>query len=191
MKILRDNEEAFTGLEAAIVFIAFVVVAAVFSYVVLGVGFFTIQKSQEGVHSGLTQAASNIFVKGDVYGFAEANTAIKYVQFDVGLAAGGMPVDMEKTVMIYSSETQAPYALTKGIDLADPTSKQWTIKERSTGSTTDDVLATGEAFTIKVMPDPMIQKREKFQIEIKPEAGVAFAVARTVPPSLTPITLLY
>ena len=32
-------EEAFTGLEAAIVLIAFIVVAAVFSYVVLGAGF--------------------------------------------------------------------------------------------------------------------------------------------------------
>ncbi len=35
------NDAAFTGLEAAIVLIAFVVVAAVFSYVMLGAGFFT------------------------------------------------------------------------------------------------------------------------------------------------------
>jgi len=41
------SDDAFTGLEAAIVLIAFVVVAAVFSYVVLGAGFFTTQKSQE------------------------------------------------------------------------------------------------------------------------------------------------
>ena len=34
-----NTEEGFTGLEAAIVLIAFVVVAAVFSYVVLGAGF--------------------------------------------------------------------------------------------------------------------------------------------------------
>jgi flagellin-like protein len=35
----------FTGLEAAIVLIAFVVVAAVFSYVVLGAGFFKIGRA--------------------------------------------------------------------------------------------------------------------------------------------------
>ncbi|HUU74972.1 MAG TPA: archaellin/type IV pilin N-terminal domain-containing protein, partial [Methanoregulaceae archaeon] len=52
MKKVIRNEDAFTGLEAAIVLIAFVVVAAVFSYVVLGAGFFTTQKSQEVVHSG-------------------------------------------------------------------------------------------------------------------------------------------
>ncbi|MDD3977537.1 MAG: flagellin, partial [Methanomicrobium sp.] len=46
-----NKEEAFTGLEAAIVLIAFVVVAAVFSYVVLGAGFFTTQKSQEVIYT--------------------------------------------------------------------------------------------------------------------------------------------
>ncbi|MDD1660888.1 MAG: flagellin, partial [Methanomicrobiales archaeon] len=51
MKRLLSREEAFTGLEAAIVLIAFVVVAAVFSYVVLGAGFFSTQKAQESVHT--------------------------------------------------------------------------------------------------------------------------------------------
>ena len=68
MSMKNRNENAFTGLEAAIVLIAFVVVAAVFSYVVLGAGFFTTQKSQQVVHAGVTQAASNIVVKGNVYG---------------------------------------------------------------------------------------------------------------------------
>ncbi|HQE85366.1 MAG TPA: flagellin, partial [Methanolinea sp.] len=52
----QRNDDAFTGLEAAIVLIAFVVVAAVFSYVVLGAGFFTTQKSQETVYSATKQA---------------------------------------------------------------------------------------------------------------------------------------
>ena len=48
--MLRNvNDDGFTGLEAAIVLIAFVVVAAVFSYVVLGAGFFTTQKAGDGV----------------------------------------------------------------------------------------------------------------------------------------------
>ena len=62
------NEEAFTGLEAAIVLIAFVVVAAVFSYVVLGAGFFTTQKAQETVYKGVEQATSNIQMVGQIYG---------------------------------------------------------------------------------------------------------------------------
>ena len=64
-RFLKD-EKGFTGLEAAIVLIAFVVVAAVFSYVMLGAGFFTTQKSQEVVHTGVTQASSSIAPSGDV-----------------------------------------------------------------------------------------------------------------------------
>ena len=81
-----NKEDAFTGLEAAIVLIAFVVVAAVFSYVVLGAGFFTTQKSQEVVHSGVTQASSNIVVKGEVYGiYNETASAdgISYIRFNL------------------------------------------------------------------------------------------------------------
>jgi len=57
---LSKDENGFTGLEAAIVLIAFVVVASVFSYVMLGAGFFTTQKSQEVVHTGVTQASSSL-----------------------------------------------------------------------------------------------------------------------------------
>lgn len=186
------NEEAFTGLEAAIVLIAFVVVAAVFSYVVLGAGFFTTQKSQEVVHAGVASAASNIIVKGEVYGIADdTNSTIEMLQFDVGLAAGGMPIDMEKTVMTYSSELITPYTLDFGTALADPEEGEWVIYERSPAAAEDNVLQADETFTIRVKPTDPIEKREKFNIEIKPERGASLSVQRTVPAAITPNTLLY
>ena len=63
------KRKGFTGLEAAIVLTAFVVVAAVFSYVVLNAGFFTTQKSKEVVHTGVEQATSSIELAGDVIGY--------------------------------------------------------------------------------------------------------------------------
>ncbi|PXF61357.1 MAG: flagellin [Candidatus Methanogaster sp.] len=66
-KLLRD-ERAFTGLEAAIVLTAFVVVAAVFSYVVLGAGFFTSEKSKEVIHTGVDQATSSLEIGGYIAG---------------------------------------------------------------------------------------------------------------------------
>ena len=65
-----ENEDAFTGLEAAIVLIAFVVVASVFSYVVLGAGFFTTQKAQETVYRGVEQSTTNVQLVGNVYGLS-------------------------------------------------------------------------------------------------------------------------
>ena len=65
---IRKDKRAFTGLEAAIVLTAFVVVAAVFSYVVLNAGFFTTQKSKEVIHTSVEQATSSAELSGNVIG---------------------------------------------------------------------------------------------------------------------------
>jgi flagellin FlaB len=67
-KSIRKDRRAFTGLEAAIVLTAFVVVAAVFSYVMLNAGFFTTQKSKEVIHTGVEQATSSAQLTGNVIG---------------------------------------------------------------------------------------------------------------------------
>ncbi len=66
----QNTSDAFTGLEAAIVLIAFVVVAAVFAYVVLGAGFFTTQKAQETVYKSVEQSTTNLLLIGNVYGLS-------------------------------------------------------------------------------------------------------------------------
>ena len=76
MSSRKLNDEGFTGLEAAIVLIAFVVVAAVFSYVVLGAGFFTTQKAQETVYKGVEQSTANIQMIGGAYGLADDHTTL-------------------------------------------------------------------------------------------------------------------
>jgi flagellin FlaB len=191
MRKIVKNEEAFTGLEAAIVLIAFVVVAAVFSYVVLGAGFFTTEKSQEVVHAGVASAASNIVVKGNVYGLAnDGLTGIETLQFDVGLAAGGLPIDMNKTIFVYSDTGTTPVNLAHGTDGALPAAvSTWVVRSRSEG--TDNVLQYGETFTIQAKPPAAISPRTAFSVEIKPEIGASLAVSRTVPPSITNTTILY
>src|SRR5665647_1552751 len=101
---LKD-EKGFTGLEAAIVLIAFVVVAAVFSYVMLGAGFFTTQKSQEVVHTGVQQASSSIALSGDVIvkGSLAGGTADQ-ITFYITNTAGGTNVDLDKTILTYTDD---------------------------------------------------------------------------------------
>jgi len=65
---LWREEKGITGLETAIILIAFVVVAAVFAYTVLSAGLFSTQKSQEAVYSGLEEAQSTTELKGAVLG---------------------------------------------------------------------------------------------------------------------------
>jgi flagellin FlaB len=55
---IQHAQKGITGLETAIILIAFVVVAAVFSYAILSAGLFSSQKSQEAVYKGLEEAQS-------------------------------------------------------------------------------------------------------------------------------------
>src|SRR5271157_3618931 len=103
MSSLKQNDAGFTGLEAAIVLIAFVVVAAVFSYVVLGAGFFTSQTAQATVHTGVQQASSSMELVGNVYGVqSTGNQYLKYVNVTIALTAGGTPIDISSMVVSYN-----------------------------------------------------------------------------------------
>ena len=100
-------DEGFTGLEAAIVLIAFVVVAATFSYVVLGAGFFTTQTAQSTIHSSIAQASSSMELVGNVYGVKDtgaSNNYLNYVNATVSLSAGGTPVDVSQMVISYTDD---------------------------------------------------------------------------------------
>jgi flagellin FlaB len=122
--MLRNHENAFTGLEAAIVLIAFVVVAAVFSYVVLGAGFFTTQKAQETIYKGVEQSTTNILIKGAIYGKAEAqNGPITEVNMTLAVAPGAPSIDLTRMKIIYSNATVQPITMvyTSGTPIAGST----------------------------------------------------------------------
>jgi flagellin-like protein len=52
------NQRGITGIETAIILIAFVIVASVFAYVVLSAGLFSTQKAKEAIHAGLEEATA-------------------------------------------------------------------------------------------------------------------------------------
>src|SRR5512136_1677903 len=193
------KSEAFTGLEAAIVLIAFVVVAAVFSYVVLGAGFFTTQKAQQVVYSGVQQASSNIIIIGEVYGDASGTLnppQVHAVYFTVGLAAGGSSVDFNKTVFTYQNRT-----ILKTIDFASnilgnnglqPADWQWMIKTRQNDDG-DAALERNEQFTIQVNLSNTqgLPPSEDFTLTIRPDIGAALPIHKSAPGGLTPMNVLY
>ncbi|HXW98313.1 MAG TPA: archaellin/type IV pilin N-terminal domain-containing protein [Methanomicrobiales archaeon] len=203
MKRLLSREEAFTGLEAAIVLIAFVVVAAVFSYVVLGAGFFTTQKSQQVVHQGVQQASSSIEILGNVYGLDMTGTGaeINMVNFTVGLAPGGMPIDMTKVTMVISNQTNrtqlsAESPLYPCLLTAPPTpapTNSWCIAKITNGNT-NTYLESGEQFDIVVtLQDGFsaIAPRDQFTLEVKPIIGPALSIARTAPTAISTVNAIY
>jgi flagellin FlaB len=197
MKRLLSREDAFTGLEAAIVLIAFVVVAAVFSYVVLGAGFFSTQKSQEAVYTGVQQAASSFELLGDVYGVdtTGGGVQINYLNFTLGLAPGGMPIDMTKLTMVFANQTVRA-DISKATPLRpnpNPAANQWAIVRDINGNG-NDLLEGGEQMDIVVHLSESVNSiaaRDAFTLEIKPIVGPALSIARTAPGGIDPVNKLY
>ena len=63
---LVAGQRGVTGLETAIILIAFVVVASVFAFTVLSTGIFSAEKGKETIHAGLREARSSVQLKGSV-----------------------------------------------------------------------------------------------------------------------------
>jgi archaeal flagellin FlaB len=193
MRTRKILENAFTGLEAAIVLIAFIVVAAVFSYVVLGAGFYTTQKSQEVVHTSVQSAGSNLQIVGNVYGIGTQGDTVTMVNFSIGLAAGGTPIDFEKVVMIYSNATQVetlrPISGWQGTGVTPGT---WAISGvQNPAGTSNNLLERGEQFDISAYPTNGIIKNDAFTLEVKPDIGSSMAIKRTAPASVSSVNILY
>ncbi|MBP2145177.1 flagellin FlaB [Methanofollis sp. W23] len=195
MKFMR-NEEGFTGLEAAIVLIAFVVVAAVFSYVMLGAGFFTSQKSQEVVHTSVEQASASMEIRGDVYGLnttAASKNKVDIIDFTLSLTAGGTPVDINKTAMTYVTSEYAGVIKYKGTaEGTDPEAGTWSVYKR-VDADKDYLVEPGEQFIVRLaLPtDEELGANEKFSVDIRPPVGAALGLKRTVPPQIDAVNLLY
>ncbi len=187
------NDNAFTGLEAAIVLIAFIVVAAVFSYVVLGAGFFTTQKSQEVVHTGVSQASSSMEIVGYVYGLQDnaSPSTLGKIRFVVANTAGGTAIDVKQMVVTYVDETNhevIPFDEDGTTD--DPC---WTVTNfYNAGEDPGEenyLLEPGEQFELEVsILNPGVN--QAFSVNLQPAAGAVYPIKKTVPPAIEPVNLL-
>jgi len=97
---LRPNtgpQRGITGLETAIILIAFVVVASVFAFTVLSTGIFSSERSKETVYAGLEEAQSSLEPRGSLTAYtgkvSTTETVFK-VTFVVSNAVAGEPIDL-------------------------------------------------------------------------------------------------
>lgn len=202
------SEDAFTGLEAAIVLIAFVVVAAVFSYVVLGAGFFTSQTAQATVHTGVSQASSSMEIVGNVYGNQSAgNQYLAYVNITVALTAGGTPIDLSSMVVSYNdnngghnsnvlNNSAGVFTCTNAVKgNASTTPQEWCIAQKInyvTGTATTGTMLDNNAQMVLMVGLPTTATpNTKFTINLQPAVGAVLPISRTIPGGLTPVQALY
>jgi len=185
-KFVKD-EDAFTGLEAAIVLIAFVVVAAVFSYVMLGAGFFTTGEAQRTVHTGVEQATSNLEVSGPVVVTAESSAnpeKLSKISFFLQLAAGGASVDMEKVTFTVSTADDLETFMYDDLEeLANEDDQPTWYVDGIEQNSPNNMLDKFEMVKITISTGlPEIKTNARFTVEVKPDIGAALPINRIAPP---------
>ncbi len=196
-KMMRRDERGITGLETAIILIAFVVVASVFAYTVLSAGIFSSQKGQEAIHTGLQQARSTLELKGNVV--AQGNSSqVQYLKFCVANALQGQAIDL----------TVPDDADSDG--LADDGSNNVVVISYASGAVRtddlawtkvamglddgDDLLEAGELFEITVDLSGVgetVGTYHTFTIQVKPPVGSVLVIERTTPAALDTNMILY
>lgn len=90
------GEDGLTGLESAIILIAFVVVGAVFSHVIISAGMGISDDAGSKVHEGLSRAGSGVVTAGSIYA-VDLNNDLKITEgilVPLRLLPGSDPVDL-------------------------------------------------------------------------------------------------
>jgi len=203
-KFLR-HEKGITGLETAIILIAFVVVAAVFAYTALSAGLFSTQKSQEAVYSGLKEAQSTLELRGPV--IATGNTTshkVDQISFIVSNVLGGNSIDFTgPTANTTTNNGKAAggssnKVVIKYIDANQTvTDLYWTATQLGAGDS-DVMLDPGEKFQITIgtaaeataggnLVDALgtaLQTNTTFTLEVLTPEGAVLTIEKTTPPTI-------
>jgi flagellin FlaB len=211
LKRFLRNKKAISGLETAIVLIAFVIVASAFAYAVLNMGFLVIQKSEQVVLGGLAAASSALVVDGPVYGYSTApgpNGNMTTLIFWLKTASGASSVDLnvnKTTVGFQNPRGVWPNVYNTGGNTlaftvadatfyvgANATSMTWEVgsgyqilpgeKVRVTIDLTQ-LTMTGKGNT----PAGEIMKNEEFKVIIKPPVGSVLDINRVTPAAVTQV----
>lgn len=196
MKIIRSileksrDERGITGLETAIILIAFVVVATVFAFVVLTTGIFSAERGKETVFAGLQKARGTMEVRGGIVVQATgcpAACVVDSIEFQVATTAGGEPIPLKwdatsnRTVIAYRSATKAVNDMKYEV--------VWITGE-------GDLLQPGELATIKLTAADNadladLGANDRFTLELQTPVGAVIDITRSMPAQLDAVMQLH
>ena len=193
------DQQGITGLETAIVLIAFVVVSSVFAFAALSTGLFSSDQAKETIQAGLAETRGSMELKWSV--ILEAQTtgvtaAITSIRFQVANAAGGQAIDLTpgKTLIKYSDELQSK------MFVADSATEGFTSIGLGDADS-DHLLERNETYEIKLngletvgsgdnnLTNPL-GVNTTFSLEVIPPSGAVLFIERTTPVSMNPTNFL-
>jgi flagellin FlaB len=207
-RCIRKNKRAIVGIEAAIVLIAFVVIAAAMAYVVINMGFYSAQQAKSTIDKGIGEATSALTLDGFLVGRTNTSTitdstyatSIQWIAIPVKLAVGQSEVDMANDTVviavvgtnfalsnIYSGATNTTTASVN--DLMDEVDAgalaNATCYIFNDDGNEDTVLKQNEkAYIILYLGANSLANYSKVKIEVRTSRGAALMVQRDIPGGL-------
>ena len=177
---LASDQRGITGLETAIVLIAFVVVSSVFAFAAVSTGLFSSDKAKETHTAGLAESRGTLELKGlvvaKVSGTTGATGVVTSIEFQISNAAAGEAIDMTpgNTIIKYSDKTQT-------VNLNSST--EFSASNIAAFGDTDSLLEIGELFQITLLDLTSnlatdLGTNTDFTIEMIPSGGAVLFIGR-------------
>jgi len=193
-KLHSRARRGMTGLETAIILVAFVITAAAFAFVVLNMGFLTSQKTQAVISSSIQEASSSILLDGDVIAHFnvssdQSRVNMTKIVFYIRLSQGKEPIDVSDSKLTLTYQNPRCHG-----EIYQTNGTVTTIYEVAGDGNT--LLESGERFRIEInlnqlnstMVDPPTTTRvdlyshpyEYFRVEVRPSQGAVVSVERFI-----------
>jgi len=193
---LRRDERGITGLETAIILIAFVVVASVFSYSVLSAGIFSSQKGQEAIFSALSEARATMEVKGSVFAYGNTTTGnLTAVTVTLTNTLKGQAIDLTPntdgntthvTIISYTDKNQHVSDLPWTVSWIGRNNSDYSLDQDEQAVIRVD-LSIGGSGHLTTSPGTYAS----ITIEIKPLVGASLILNRTLPAKIDAVMDLH
>ncbi len=208
MKTVSKSRRAMTGLETAIILVAFVITAAAFAFVILNMGFLTAEKAQSVISAGMSEASSSMLIDSglvaffsntSVAGVQQADICLTKVVFYMKLSQGHEPVDCDDSRLIATFTNDVCHG-----EIYDTNGTVMTIT--TANGDTDTLLETGEKFKVEIdftellladvepvpadRPSLYTHPYENFRVEIRPSQGAVMTIERQLPAVYTPVMVI-
>jgi flagellin FlaB len=198
-KSLRKNR-GMIGIEAAIVLIAFVIVAAAFSFMAVNMGLFATQRGRDTIQQGISDVSSPLMIDGTIYlrGSSSKVDATVIPLETIGTQYVSMTQNSTVVTLRVGSHT-AIANVYKGINDTDPYTTQFDALVNAVGnSSTGAKLFIGNSdggsslnsdekgfLVFYLSGTDQAAEGEHIYIDIRPQNGAPLSVEIFVSPNLT------
>lgn len=195
-KLYRD-ESGITGLETAIILIAFIVVAAVFAFTIMTTGLFSTEKAKTTALAGISEASIGLAVKGQITGRCCRGAAVvgsganhlSGFTFKVALAGGNEPMEITPSRLAFRFTHPDGgghvHSVAGGDNMTGGIMEALTITTIT--GTDDNILEFGEVveFDIRLSVAHAIGlhdgEEQTFRVEVIPPTGASLIIERKTP----------